>query len=118
LAWRIELTATAARQLAKLDKGEARRISAFLRHRVAALEDPRSVGKALTGPMLGPSGVFGLAITASSATSMTARSASSSSRSAIGARCIADRRHGVDSLARVEAAKLGAWPLEVPHAAA
>ena len=53
MAWRIELTATAARQLAKLDKGEARRITAFLRHRVAALEDPRSVGKALTGPQLG-----------------------------------------------------------------
>lgn len=53
LVWRIELTATAARQLAKLDKGEARRITAFLRHRLAPVDDPRSSGKALTGPQFG-----------------------------------------------------------------
>jgi mRNA interferase RelE/StbE len=38
LAWRIELTATATKQLAKLDKGEAKRISAFLRQRLATRE--------------------------------------------------------------------------------
>ena len=53
MAWRIELTATAAKQLAKLDKGEAKRITSFLRQRIAALDDPRSTGKALTGPHLG-----------------------------------------------------------------
>ncbi len=53
MAWRIELTATAARRLAKLDKGEARRITAFLRQRLAVLDDPRTTGKALTGPQLG-----------------------------------------------------------------
>jgi mRNA interferase RelE/StbE len=53
LAWRIELTATAAKQLAKLDKSEAKRITTFLRQRLAVLENPRSMGKALTGPMLG-----------------------------------------------------------------
>jgi mRNA interferase RelE/StbE len=53
LAWLIELTATAAKQLAKLDKAEARRITAFLRQRLSTLEDPRSAGKALTGPQLG-----------------------------------------------------------------
>jgi mRNA interferase RelE/StbE len=53
LAWRIELTATAAKQLAKLDKSEAKRIATFLRQRLAVLDDPRSMGKALTGPMLG-----------------------------------------------------------------
>jgi mRNA interferase RelE/StbE len=53
LAWRIELTATAAKQLAKLDKTEAKRISTFLRQRLATLEDPRSTGKALVGPALG-----------------------------------------------------------------
>jgi len=53
LAWRIELTATAAKQLAKLDKGEARRITTFLRQRLAVLDDPRTKGKALTGPHLG-----------------------------------------------------------------
>ena len=53
MAWRIELTATAAKQLAKLDKNDARRITSFLRQRVAVLDDPRSSGKALTGPLGG-----------------------------------------------------------------
>lgn len=53
MAWRIDLTATAAKQLGKLDKAEARRITVFLRQRLAALDDPRSMGKALTGPQLG-----------------------------------------------------------------
>ena len=53
MVWRIELTATAAKQLAKFDKREAKRITAFLRQRLAPLQDPRSIGKALTGPQLG-----------------------------------------------------------------
>lgn len=53
MAWRIDLTATAAEQLGKLDKAEARRITVFLRQRLATLDDPRSMGKALTGPQLG-----------------------------------------------------------------
>lgn len=53
MVWRIELTATAARQMGKLDKSEAKRIAAFLRQRLATLDDPRSTGKALTGPQLG-----------------------------------------------------------------
>ncbi|MEP7300894.1 MAG: type II toxin-antitoxin system RelE/ParE family toxin [Caldimonas sp.] len=53
MAWRIELTATAAKQLGKLDRNEARRITTFLRERLASHEDPRSLGKALTGPTLG-----------------------------------------------------------------
>jgi mRNA interferase RelE/StbE len=53
LAWRIELTATAAKQLGKLDKNIAKRITTFLRQRLAVLDDPRSAGKALTGPQLG-----------------------------------------------------------------
>ena len=53
MVWRIELTATAAKRLAKLDKGEARRITSFLRQRLAVLDDPRTTGKALTGPHLG-----------------------------------------------------------------
>lgn len=53
MAWRIELTATAVKQLAKLDKNEAKRITSFLRQRLAVLEGPRSTGKALTGPHLG-----------------------------------------------------------------
>ena len=53
LVWRIELTAGAKRQLAKLDRSEAKRITTFVRERLATLDDPRSTGKALTGPRLG-----------------------------------------------------------------
>jgi mRNA interferase RelE/StbE len=53
LVWRIELTATATKQISKLDKSEAKRITSFLRQRLATLDDPRSTGKALTGPQLG-----------------------------------------------------------------
>lgn len=53
MVWRIELTAGAKKQLAKLDRSEAKRITTFVRERLATLEDPRSTGKALTGPTLG-----------------------------------------------------------------
>ena len=53
MAWRIELTASATKQLQKLDRQDARRIVSFLRERLATHEDPRTLGKALTGPTLG-----------------------------------------------------------------
>ena len=53
MAWQIELTATAAKQLGKLDKGEAKHITNFLRQHLSLADDPRSTGKALTGPALG-----------------------------------------------------------------
>lgn len=53
MTWRIDLTATAVKHLSKLDKSEARRITAFLRERVGTLDDPRTMGKPLTGPQLG-----------------------------------------------------------------
>lgn len=53
MAWRIELTETANQQLAKLDKAEARRITKFLRERLAATDNPRNTGKALSGPLGG-----------------------------------------------------------------
>jgi mRNA interferase RelE/StbE len=53
LAWRIEFDDAALKELAKLDKPVARRILAFLRERVAVLDDPRSVGEALKGSRLG-----------------------------------------------------------------
>lgn len=49
MAWTIEYTSTAKRQLHKFDKQTARRIVEFMGKRVAGLENPRSVGKALTG---------------------------------------------------------------------
>lgn len=53
MAWRIDLTETAIKQLSKLDKVEAKRITTFLRQHLAALDNPRSTGKALTGPLGG-----------------------------------------------------------------
>ena len=53
MAWRIELDDAAMKDLAKLDKQLARRIMAFLRERVAVLDDPRSIGEALKGSKLG-----------------------------------------------------------------
>ena len=51
LTWTIEYTATARTQLRKLDKQMARRIVDTMNERIAGLEDPRSLGKALTGPL-------------------------------------------------------------------
>jgi mRNA interferase RelE/StbE len=53
LVWRIEVSETAEKQLAKLDRPVAKRIQLFLRERVAALDDPRSIGDALKGSELG-----------------------------------------------------------------
>lgn len=53
MAWRIELDAAAIKELAKLDKPIAQRITAFLRERLAVLDDPRSIGEALKGARLG-----------------------------------------------------------------
>lgn len=53
MAWRIEFADAALKELAKLDKPVARRIVAFLRERVAVLDDPRSLGEALKGSKLG-----------------------------------------------------------------
>ena len=48
MARKVELTDTAVKQLARLDKTQAQRITKYLR-RVMMLEDPRDAGKALTG---------------------------------------------------------------------
>lgn len=51
MAWTIEYTDTARRQLRKLDKQSARRILDYMDQRVAPVEDARSLGKALRGPL-------------------------------------------------------------------
>jgi len=53
LAWTVSYTETARKQLRKLDRQVARRLVDFLDERVAGQADPRSTGKALTGPVLG-----------------------------------------------------------------
>jgi mRNA interferase RelE/StbE len=53
MAYNVELSAEVARELGKLDRQQAKRILKFLHERVAKLEDPRSIGKALHGSRLG-----------------------------------------------------------------
>ena len=53
MAWTIDYTDTARSQLRKLDKQTARRIVDYMDERIADLENPRSAGKALTGPLGG-----------------------------------------------------------------
>ena len=53
MAWKVELSAEADRQLSKLDAPQAQRILKFLYERVARLDDPRSIGQALHGSRLG-----------------------------------------------------------------
>jgi mRNA interferase RelE/StbE len=49
----IEYDAAAVKDLSKLDKQAARRLTTFMRERVATLDDPRAVAHALTGSELG-----------------------------------------------------------------
>ena len=53
MAWRVEFDDGAKRDLEKLDKPIALRITRFLRERVGQLDDPRSIGDALKGSRLG-----------------------------------------------------------------
>lgn len=53
MVWQIKVSASAEKQLAKLDRPVAQRILNFLRDRVAPLEDPRAIGQALHGSDLG-----------------------------------------------------------------
>ena len=51
MLWAIEYTKTAANQLRKLDRQIARRILDYLDDKIAPLENPRTRGKALSGPL-------------------------------------------------------------------
>ena len=53
MVWKIELDRAAERELDKIEPQTARRILTFLHHRVAPLDDPRSIGEALKGSKLG-----------------------------------------------------------------
>jgi mRNA interferase RelE/StbE len=53
LAWTIDYTDTAKAQLRKFDKQIAKRILDYMDARVSVLDDARSLGKALTGPLGG-----------------------------------------------------------------
>ena len=51
MAWTIEYTDTSLRQLKKLDRTSARRIIDYMQNRIAPLDDARSTGKGLRGPL-------------------------------------------------------------------
>lgn len=53
MAWKVELSSLAEKNLDRLDPKIARRILKFLHERVAPLEDPRTIGEALKGSRLG-----------------------------------------------------------------
>ena len=53
MTWKIEFDPAAARELAKLDRKQAKRILSFLSERVAQLDNPRSMGEPLKGSKLG-----------------------------------------------------------------
>jgi len=49
MAWKVELSSLAQKNLDQLDPQNTRRILAFLRERVALLDNPRAIGEALKG---------------------------------------------------------------------
>jgi mRNA interferase RelE/StbE len=53
MAYDVEFSSEADRELGKLDPQHAKRILKFLHERVSKLDDPRSIGEALRGSRLG-----------------------------------------------------------------
>ena len=53
MAYNVELSESADRELSKLDGQHRKRILKFLHERVAKLDNPRSIGEALHGSQLG-----------------------------------------------------------------
>lgn len=51
MAWTINYTDSALKELRKLDRQQTARILDFMDERIAVLADPRAHGKALTGPL-------------------------------------------------------------------
>ena len=51
MAWTIKYTDQAKGQLRKMDRQAARRIVDYMDERIAPSDDPRSAGKALSGPL-------------------------------------------------------------------
>jgi mRNA interferase RelE/StbE len=53
LVWIIKYTESSSKQLKKLDQQIALRVLDYMDERVAVLDDPRTLGKNLKGPMMG-----------------------------------------------------------------
>ena len=53
MAWKVEFSSQALKNLDQFDPQTVRRILSFLQQRVAMLDDPRSLGESLKGSRLG-----------------------------------------------------------------
>ena len=53
MAWKIEFLKSAAREFDGLDRVVQRRVLSYFNERVLVLDDPRQLGAALTGTMIG-----------------------------------------------------------------
>ena len=53
MAWKVEFSVQADRELKTLDPQQSRRILRFLDERVGKLDNPRAIGQALQGSRLG-----------------------------------------------------------------
>jgi mRNA interferase RelE/StbE len=53
VGWTIDYVASVRKSLEKIDAAGRRRIRAYLEERVAKLDDPRQIGKPLTGELGG-----------------------------------------------------------------
>ncbi|MDB5526171.1 MAG: hypothetical protein JWM58_3934 [Rhizobium sp.] len=53
MAWTIEYDFAARKNVEKLDRQTRHRLRTFIHERLATLDDPRSIGKALKGSKLG-----------------------------------------------------------------
>ena len=53
MAWKIDYSETARKQLRKLDRQVARRILDFMDERISGQGEPRNIGQALAGPTVG-----------------------------------------------------------------
>jgi mRNA interferase RelE/StbE len=51
MAWKVEISRLAQKQLDDLDVTVSRRIVKFLRERIEKLDDPRQIGDPLSGPL-------------------------------------------------------------------
>ncbi len=51
MAWKIEFSDTARKQMSKLDRKVAKEILSYLRERIATDKDPRRFGKPLRGDL-------------------------------------------------------------------
>ena len=53
MTWKIEFDREAQKELRKLDRQSAKRITLFLMERIALRNNPRELGESLKGPVLG-----------------------------------------------------------------